>query len=50
MIDISKGIQNIVVKGDLETVVDVSSYHATTHKDGTEESKFNLKKRDDALG
>ena len=44
MIDISKGIQNIIVKGGLEAVVDVSSYHASTHKDDSEESKFNLKK------
>jgi hypothetical protein len=42
MIDISKGIQNIIVEGDLEAVVGVSLDHATTHKDGREESKFNL--------
>jgi hypothetical protein len=45
MIDISKGIQDVIVQGDLEAVVDVSSYHASTHKYGSEERKFNLKKR-----
>jgi hypothetical protein len=49
MIDISKGIQNVIVKGGLEAVVDVSSYHASTHKDGSEERKFDLKKGDDAF-
>ena len=49
MIDISKSVQNIIVKGGLEAVVDVALYHASTHKDGSEESKFDLRKQDDAL-
>ena len=50
MIDVGKGIQNIIVKEGLEAVVDVALYHASTHKDGSEESKFNLRKQDAALG
>jgi hypothetical protein len=49
MIDTGKGIQNVIVKGGLEAGVNVSSYHASTHENGREESKFNLKKRDNAL-